>query len=137
MGIFTGEPLILTKASQLPTDLLTGGFSPETVVGLFALSVKLERTGEPRILVEDEGTSSFLGKEMVLDEQVLATGDNREGGEEAQDWESPPSTKPLPLKGIIFRMSCNPEPWRQRYEIQNEPNFSLMPLASRERNTKV
>lgn len=114
-----------------------GGFSPATVVGLFALSAKLERTGEPRVLVEDE-TSSFLGKEMVLDEQVLATGDNREGGEEVQDCESPPSTKPLPLKGIIFRMSCNPEPRRQRYEIQNEPelgsiksNFSSMPLALR------
>lgn len=34
LGIFTGEPLMLTKALELPTDFLIGGFSPVTVADL-------------------------------------------------------------------------------------------------------
>lgn len=57
---------------------------------------------------------------MALDDEVLATGVTCfcEAGEEAEDCEFPPSTKPLPLNGIIFRMSCNPE--TGRLKIQSE-----------------
>lgn len=108
LGIFTGEPLMLTNALALPTDFLTGGFSPAIH---FPLSSRLGRTGEPRALFGDEGANSFLGEKVELVEEVLATGATClwEAAEEAEDCGFPPSTKPLPLNGIIFRMSCNPE----------------------------
>lgn len=54
---------------------------------------------------------------MRSDDEVTATGAAGlwEAGEEVEDWEFPPSTKPLPLNGIMFRMSCNPEPGRSKY----------------------
>lgn len=55
--------------------------------------------------------NSFFGEEMGLDEVVFATGTTgwRDGEEEVEDCDFPPSRKPLPLNGIMFRMSCDPE----------------------------
>lgn len=93
LGILTGEPPMLTNTLEFPTDFFTGGLGPETVAD--RASGGSERTGERRALGGDGG--------LV-----------REGGEDAEDCEVPPRTKPLPLNGIIFRMSCDPEPRTQR-----------------------
>lgn len=81
LGIFTGEPLMLTKTLVLPTDLFMCGFCPVEVAGLTegsALEIPLlprpERTGELRLLAGDEGVKSFFGEEMGLDEDVFRTG---------------------------------------------------------------
>lgn len=108
LGIFTGEPPILTKAAQLPTDVFPGGFRPPPPADPFAL---WERTGEPRAEVADEPARGFSGEETAPDEEALATGATcLLGGEEAHGAEVPPRTEPLPLKGTILRMSCNPGP---------------------------
>lgn len=70
LGILTGEPLMLTKALVLPTDLFVGCFWPMEVAGLMegkaleiALLLRPERTGELRVLAGDEGVKSFFGEE--------------------------------------------------------------------------
>lgn len=116
-GIFTGEPLMLTNTLVLLTDLFMGGFCPMEAAGLTegkALENPLvrlsERTGELRLLAGDEGVRGFLGEEMELDEDVFTagTGGLIDGEEDVGDF--PPSRKPLPLNGIMFLISCNPEP---------------------------
>lgn len=101
LWILTGEPLMLTKTPVLPTDLLTGPFGPARLGGLtgggaFGMfpSFRAMRTGrEPGVLAWDEG-----GK---------AEGDTFPTGLFTCD--RPPSTNPLPLNGMMFRMSCDPE----------------------------
>lgn len=112
LWIFTGEPLMLTKTLVLATDFFTD--LPEAAALRFPLSSRLERTGEPRALFGDEGVNSFLGEKTELGDEVLATGATClwEAGEEVEDCEFPPSTKPLPLNGIRFLLSCNPEQGR-------------------------
>lgn len=48
---------------------------------------------------------------MALDDEVSTTGATclSEEGEDAEGRKFPPSTKPLPLNGIIFRVCCDPE----------------------------
>lgn len=48
---------------------------------------------------------------MGLDEDAFASGAAgwRDGDDEADDCDFPPSRKPLPLNGMTFRMSCDPE----------------------------
>lgn len=112
-GIFTGEPLMLTNTFVLLTDLFMGGFCPMEAAGLMegkVLEIPLvglsERTGELRLLAGDEGVKSFVGEEMELDEDVFTAGTG--GLLDVEDF--PPSRKPLPLNGIMFLISCNPEP---------------------------
>lgn len=109
LEILTGEPLMLTNALVLPTDLFMGGFCPVEVPGLMEgkeleipLLSRLGRTGELRLLAGDEGVKSFFGEE--------GTTGVRDGEDDTEDCDFPPSRKPLPLNGIIFLMSCNPEP---------------------------
>lgn len=138
LGIFTGEPLMLTKTRVLLTDLFIGGFCPAEVVGLMegkAVEIplvglfKLERTGELRGLAGDEGVKSFLGEEMGLEEDVFTgtlTGTRGlwEGEEEVEDWDFPPSRKPLPLNGIMFLISCDPDP-EGKYKFESDNKFSM------------
>lgn len=104
---------MLTKTLVLPTDLFTGGFCPVEVAGLMEgkmpelpLFSRPERTGELRLLAGGEGV------EAELDEAVLTKGTTGvlDGEEDVEDCEFPPSWKPLPLNGIMFLMSCDPEP---------------------------
>lgn len=70
LWILTGEPLMLTKALVLLTDLFIGGFCPIEVAGLMegkALEIpllsRLGRIGELRLLAGDGGATSFFGEE--------------------------------------------------------------------------
>lgn len=81
--IFTGEPLMLTKALVLLTDLLTGGFFPTKEAGLvegreleavLAASFNPERTGEERFLAGDEGVKNFSRGETGLGKGVFTAG---------------------------------------------------------------
>lgn len=101
LGILTGEPLMLTKALMLATDLFTGRFSPAEVPQS-PLPSRPERTGEPRLLAGDGGAKSLFGEG--------GTAGVRDGEEGVGGWDFPPSRKPLPLNGIVFLMSCDPEP---------------------------
>lgn len=104
---------MLTKALVLPTDLLTGGFFPVEVAGLMEVKALecpllfgLKRAGESRLLAGDEGVKSFFGEEGSA-----AVGD---GEEDMDDWDCPPRRKPLPVNGIMFLMSCDAEPGREK-----------------------
>lgn len=103
LWILTGEPLMLTKTFVLLTDLFMGAFDPMWPGGLaegrllgLVLSFRAERTGrELGVLACDEGGKSVLGEEATPEGDAL-----------------PPSTNPLPLNGMMFRMSCDPETGR-------------------------
>lgn len=130
LGILTGEPLMLTKIRVLLIDLFTGGFCQVEVVGLLEGKpleiplVGLSRpgcTGEVTLLVGDEGVKGFFGEEMGLEKDVFTTGTSGlwDGEEDVEDWDFPPSRKPLPLNGIMFLISCDPDP-----EGGGNPNWS-------------
>lgn len=124
LEILTGEPLMLTKTFVLLTDLFTGGFCPVEVAGLMegkVLEVPLlsrpERTGELRLLA---------GEKRRLDEGVFTAGNGVSDGEEdVEDCDFPPSRKPLPLNGIMFLMSCDPEPEREETNLESSNRISL------------
>lgn len=107
LWILTGEPLMLTKTFVLLMDLFMGAFGPVGPGGLvegrllgFVLTFRAERTGrELGVLACDEGGNSVLGEEATPEGDTLFTCD-------------PPSTNPLPLNGMMFRMSCDPETGR-------------------------
>lgn len=114
---------MLTKTLVLLTDLFIGGFCPVEAAGLMkeeALEIPVfcrpERTGEVRGLAGDDGVKSFVGGEMELGEGVLTTGTGGlwDGEEDVEDCDFPPSRKPLPLNGIMFLISCDPEPERRK-----------------------
>lgn len=117
-GIFTGEPFMLTKWLALPTDLFTGGFFPMEVDGLTEVKVLeiplvlLEWTGEETLLVRDDGVKNFFGEGTGLDNGVFTTGSGGlgDGKEDVESWDFPPRMKPFPLNGMMFLISCDPEP---------------------------
>jgi len=111
LGILTGEPLMLTKALMLATDLFTGRFSPAEVPES-PLPLRPERTGEPRLLAGDGGAKSLFGEG--------GTAGVRDGEEGVGGWDFPPSRKPLPLNGIVFLTSCDPEPEKRERETHFE-----------------
>lgn len=39
--------------------------------------------------------------------------------EDVEDCDFPPSRKPMPLNGIMFLMSCDPEPEREETNFQS------------------
>lgn len=110
-GILTGEPLMLTNTLVLLTDLFMGGFRRMEAAGVMegkVLEIPLVGlSGELRLLAG--GLKSFPGEEMELDEDVFTagTGGLFDGEEDVEGL--PPSRKPLPLNGIMFLISCNPE----------------------------
>lgn len=108
---------MLTKTFVLPTDLFIGGFSPVRLEGLtegralvIFWSFSTERTGDLGDLAGDEGGNRFFGEETML-EDVFPKGPAGlfDGEEEVEACDLPPRTKPLPLNGMMFRMSCDPE----------------------------
>lgn len=56
----------------------------------------------------------FFREATGMDEDVSVTGTTGLRGEEeeVEGCDFPPSRKPLPLNGITFRISCDPEPER-------------------------
>lgn len=113
LGILTGEPPMLTKTFVLLTDLFIGGFGPPEAAGLMEGKplespelLRPGRTGEVRVLAGGEGVRSFLGGETGR----AGTGGLGDAEDAVEDWDFPPSRKPLPLKGIMFLISCDPEP---------------------------
>lgn len=89
LGLFTGEPLMLTKTLVLLTDFFTGSFFPMEVAGLMEGKVLevplvlLERTGEERLLGGDEGVKNFFGEGTGLDNGAFTEGSGGLGdGEE-------------------------------------------------------
>lgn len=96
--ILTGEPLMLIKALVLPTDFLRRTFNEP---GFVSSDRGLEGDGE-----------SFLGGETRGCDRVGLKG----------LCVAPPRTKPLPLNGIIFLISCEPgsaKQWKKRCHLNN------------------
>lgn len=137
LWILTGEPLMLTKTFVLLTDLFIGGFSPVRLEGLtegralvIFWSFRAERTGDLGVLAGDEGVNRFFGEETILEDDVFPKGPAGlfDGEEEVGVCDLPPSIKPLPLNGMMFRMSCDPETDKQkRHEFSmRQQNCKIM-----------
>lgn len=136
LWILTGEPLMLTKTLVLLTDLFIGGFKPVRHEGLtegralvIFWSFRAERTGDLGVLAGDEGVNRFFGEETILEDDVFPKGPAGlfDGEEEVEVCDLPPSIKPLPLNGMMFRMSCDPET-----DVQKRHEFSM-----RQQNCKI
>lgn len=103
---------MLTKTFVLLTDLFISAFGPVGPGGLtegrllgFVLSFRAGRTGgELGGLACDQGGKSVLGDEATPEGDALPTG--------LFTCDLPPSTNPLPLNGMMLRISCDAETGR-------------------------
>ena len=123
LGILTGEPLTLTKTLVLPTERFVGGLFP---LGLFRGKVpelflpiesRKASVGEPRLVRDGGEKGGLLGEETGLGKVFFHTGSGDFGVAEGC---APPRRTPFPLNGIMFLMSCDPEPERLEYKDKNK-----------------
>ena len=123
LGILTGDPLMLTKYFVLATERFVGGLFPPGLVRGKAPELFSPResrkasVGEPRLVRDGGENGGRLGEETVLGKGLFQTG---LGDFEEAEGCDPPRTTPFPLNGIMFLMSCDPEPERLEYKDQNK-----------------